>query len=97
MLVFGIAFEIPVFVVLLNLAGVVKGRQLADHRPWIIVGLFVFAAVATPSADPFTMTFMAVPMVLLFFVAEIIARWNDRRRARNKPYAGLSPDEASQL
>ena len=63
----------------------------------IIVGLFVFAAVATPSADPFTMTFMAVPMVLLFFVAEIIARWNDRRRARNKPYAGLSPDEASQL
>ncbi|MAO81499.1 twin-arginine translocase subunit TatC [uncultured Nocardioides sp.] len=97
MLVFGIAFEIPVFVVLLNLAGVVKGRQLAEHRPWIIVGLFVFAAVATPSADPFTMTFMAVPMVVLFFFAEIIARWNDRRRERNKPFAGLSPDETSSL
>ena len=97
MLVFGIAFEIPVFVVLLNLAGVVKGRQLAAYRPWIVVGSFIFAAIATPSVDPFTMTFMAVPMVLLFFVSEIIARWNDRRRARRNPYAHLSPDEVSPL
>jgi sec-independent protein translocase protein TatC len=97
LLVFGIAFEIPVFVVMLNLAGVVKGRQLAAYRPWIIVGSFIFAAIATPSADPFTMTFMAVPMVLLFFVSEIIARWNDRRRARHNKFANLSPDEVSPL
>ena len=97
LLVVGIAFEIPVFVVLLNLAGVVKGRQLAEHRPWIVIGLFVFAAIATPSADPFTMTFMAVPMVVLFFIAEVIARFSDRRKERNKPFAGLSPDEASVL
>ena len=74
LLVFGIAFEIPVFVVMLNLAGVIKGKSLGAHRPWIIVGTFVFAAVATPSGDPFTMTFMAVPMVLLFLVSEVIAR-----------------------
>jgi sec-independent protein translocase protein TatC len=97
LLVFGIAFEIPLFVVLLNLAGVVSGKGLGAHRPWIIVGVFVFAAVATPSADPFTMTFMAVPMVLLFLLAEQIARYNDRRRARRDPSAGLSPDEASTL
>ncbi|MDQ4053152.1 MAG: twin-arginine translocase subunit TatC [Actinomycetota bacterium] len=97
MLVFGIAFEIPLFVVLLNLAGVLPGRALAAHRPWIIVGTFIFAAIATPSADPFTMTFMAVPMVLLFLVSEQIARFNDRRRARNRKNAGLSPDEASPL
>ena len=97
LLVFGIAFEIPVFVVMLNLAGVVKGKQLGAHRPWIIVGSFIFAAIATPSADPFTMTFMAVPMVLLFFISEIIARWNDRRRARNNKFANLSPDEVSPL
>lgn len=96
-LVFGIAFEIPVFVVLLNLAGVVSGKSLGAHRPWIIVGIFIFAAVATPSADPFTMTFMAVPMVVLFFISEIIARFNDRRRAKRGPNAGLSPDEASVL
>ena len=97
LLVFGIAFNIPVFVVLLNMVGVVKGSSLAAHRPWIIVGTFIFAAVATPSADPFTMTLMAVPMVLLFLVSEAIARVNDRRRARNAPNAGLGPDELSPL
>jgi sec-independent protein translocase protein TatC len=97
MLVFGIAFEIPLFVVLLNLAGVVSGRALGNHRPWIIVGTFVFAAVATPSADPFTMTFMAIPMVVLFLISEQIARLNDRRRASRRKNAGLSPDEISPL
>ncbi len=84
LLVFGIAFEIPVFIVLLNLAGVVTGKWLGEHRAWIIVGVFVFAAIVTPSTDPFTMCFMAVPMVLLFFVSEVIARANDRRRARDR-------------
>ena len=97
LLVFGIAFEIPLFVVLLNLAGVVSGKSLGAYRPWIIVGTFTFAAIATPSADPFTMTFMAIPMVLLFVVSEVIARFNDRRRARRRPYAGLDPDQPSPL
>ncbi|HSX67957.1 twin-arginine translocase subunit TatC [Nocardioides sp.] len=95
LIVFGIAFEIPVFVVLANLAGVVRGQSLGAHRHWIIIGVFVFAAVATPSTDPFTMCAMAIPMVLLFLVSELIARLNDRRRARRSPNAGLSPDEAS--
>jgi len=97
LLVFGIAFEIPVFVVLLNMVGVLRGKTLARYRPWIIIGTFVFAAAATPSTDPFTMTLMAAPMVLLFFISEIIARANDRRRARAKPYAGLDPDTPSPL
>jgi sec-independent protein translocase protein TatC len=97
LLVFGIAFEIPVFVVLLNLAGVLKGKTLGAHRPWIIIGSFLFAAVATPSGDPFTMTFMAVPMVILFGISEVIARFNDRRRARRSLNAGLSPDEISPI
>jgi sec-independent protein translocase protein TatC len=97
LIVFGIAFEIPLFVVLLNLAGVVSGKALGNHRPWIIVGTFLFAAIATPSADPFTMTFMAVPMVILFLVSEQIARFNDRRRDKKRKNAGLSPDELSPL
>jgi sec-independent protein translocase protein TatC len=84
LLVFGIAFEIPVFIVLLNLAGVVTGKWLGEHRSWIIIGVFVFAAIVTPSTDPFTMCFMAVPMVVLFFISEVIARANDRRRARDR-------------
>lgn len=96
-LVFGLAFEIPVFVVLLNLAGIVTGKALGAHRPWIIIGIFVFAAAATPSTDPFTMTLMAVPMVVLFLISEVIARIHDRRKAGRRPGAGLSPDEISPL
>ncbi len=96
LLVFGISFEIPLFVVLLNLVGVVSGAALARHRAWIIVGTFVFAAVATPSTDPFSMTLLALPMTLLFLVSEVIARLIDRRRARadGSPW---SDDEASPL
>ena len=82
LLVFGVAFEIPLFVVLLNLAGVVSGKTLGAYRPWIVVGTFVFAAIATPSTDPFSMVMLAGPMTLLFFVSEGIARIVDRRRAR---------------
>jgi sec-independent protein translocase protein TatC len=97
LLVFGLAFEIPVFVIMLNRAGVVKGRTLARYRPWIIIAIFVFAAVATPSTDPFTMTFMAVPMVVLYFISEVLARMHDNRKERDRPNAGLSPDEVSPL
>ncbi len=84
LLVFGIAFEIPLFVVMLNLAGVVSGKALGRYRPWIILGTFVFAAVATPSTDPFSMTMLAVPMLVLFLIAELIARAVDRARGRGK-------------
>ena len=94
LLVFGVAFEIPLFVLLLNLAGVVSGRTLGTYRPWIVVGTFVFAAVATPSTDPFSMLMLALPMVLLFLVSEVIARVVDRRRGRHA-FDGLDDDEAS--
>ncbi len=55
LLVFGISFEIPLFVIMLNLAGIVSGKALGRYRPWIILGTFIFAAVATPSTDPFSM------------------------------------------
>jgi len=82
LLVFGVAFEIPLFVIMLNLAGVVSGKQIGKYRPWIVIGTFVFAAVATPSTDPFSMLMLAVPMLVLFILAEIIARFVDRMRAR---------------
>lgn len=97
LLVFGIAFEIPVFVILLNAAGIVKGAALGAHRPWIVIGVFIFAAVATPSTDPFTMLFLAIPMVALFGISEVIARVMDRRRAEADPVAGLADDEMSDL
>jgi sec-independent protein translocase protein TatC len=100
LLVFGIAFEIPLFVVMLSLAGVVSGKALGEFRPWIIVGTFVFAAVATPSTDPFSMLMLALPMTLLFLLSEGIARLIDRRRRRLAAaggLAGLGDDVASPL
>lgn len=97
MLVFGVAFEIPLFVVMLNLAGVVSGKTLGAYRPWIVIGTFVFAAVATPSTDPFSMIFLAVPMALLFLVSEVIARAVDRRRAHADGLSMLGDDEQSDL
>jgi sec-independent protein translocase protein TatC len=97
LLVFGISFEIPLFVVMLNLAGVVSGKALGRYRPFIILGTFVFAAVATPSTDPFSMLFLAVPMLALFLVAEMIARGVDRSRGRKDVTAGLADDEISPL
>ena len=82
LLVFGVAVELPFFLVLLNLAGVVTGAQLGAHRSIIIMGAIVFAAIATPSTDPFSMLMLATPMVVLFIVAEIVARVLDRRRGR---------------
>lgn len=83
-LVFGIAYEIPLFVIMLNLAGVVSGKAIGKYRPWIVIGTFVFAAVATPSTDPFSMLMLALPMLVLFFIAEIVARIADRARGRNE-------------
>jgi sec-independent protein translocase protein TatC len=98
LLVFGVAFEIPLFVVMLNLAGVVSGQALGRYRPWIILGTFVFAAVATPSTDPFSMLFLAVPMLLLFVLAEVIARLVDRARGRGRESTDQwADDEVSPL
>jgi sec-independent protein translocase protein TatC len=56
-----------------------------------IVGIFVFAAVATPSTDPLSMLFLAVPMTVLYGLAEVLAHFADRRRrrAKDEPSASL--------
>jgi len=97
LLVFGVAFEIPLFVVMLNLVGVLPGRVLGRYRPWIVLGTFVFAAIATPSTDPFSMLFLAVPMLVLFGISEVITRAIDRSRARRAEAQGFGLDEASPL
>lgn len=96
LLVFGVAFEIPLFVIMLNLAGIVSGKALGRHRPWIVIGTFVFAAVATPSTDPYSMLMLALPMLLLVVLSEVIARLLDRRRGRNRPEE-LDDDAVSPL
>ncbi|MDN4175124.1 twin-arginine translocase subunit TatC [Nocardioides sp. SOB77] len=94
LLVFGVAFEIPLFVIMLNLAGVVSGKALGRYRPWIVIGTFIFAAVATPSTDPFSMLMLALPMLVLFLVAELVARLVDRSRGRGADSTDQWDDDA---
>jgi sec-independent protein translocase protein TatC len=96
-LAFGLAFLLPVLMVGLNLAHVLPGRLMLKSWRVSIFLIAVFAAVMTPTPDPWTMLFMAIPMVALFFIATGISLLVDRKRAKDNPYAGLSDDEASPL
>jgi sec-independent protein translocase protein TatC len=97
--IFGIAFELPLVFVLLNLARVLTHERFAKWRRLIIFLVFAFAAVATPSPDPISMLLLAVPCVALVECAEVFAYFNDRRRARlmaADPFPGLSPEEVAE-
>lgn len=71
---FGAAFEFPLLLVFLLLANVVSTAALRRSRRWAIVGLTVFAAVITPSQDPFSMLFMVVPLYVFYEAAIVVGR-----------------------
>jgi sec-independent protein translocase protein TatC len=97
-LVFSISFEVPLLIVMLNLVGVVPAHRLRQWWRAAIFAIFVFAAVATPSQDPFTMSALAIPMCLLYGVAVLIATLHDRRvAARGPAYGDLADDELSPI
>ena len=81
-LFFGIGFLLPLILVALNFAGILTGAKIAAAWRWIILGSFVFGAVATPNGDPVGMTIVAIPMIVLSAIALAGALINDRRRAR---------------
>jgi len=74
MAVFGLTFEFPVVLVSLELAGVLTPRKLSSWRRWAIVLIVVFAAVITPSGDPFSMLALAVPMYVFYEVSIVIGK-----------------------
>jgi sec-independent protein translocase protein TatC len=71
---FGVAFEFPVLIVFLLLARVISVEQLRRWRRYVIVGIVAFAAVITPSQDPYSLLLMSVPMYLFYEIAIIIGR-----------------------
>lgn len=94
LLIFGLAFELPLVMVLFNLSGVLTHQRFRKWRRMIIFGVFAFAAVATPSPDPISMLLLAVPCVILVEAAEVFVWANDRRKAkRGTVYGGLTPEE----
>ncbi|MEU3775006.1 twin-arginine translocase subunit TatC [Streptomyces sp. NPDC032472] len=95
--VFGLAFELPLLLILLNFTGVITAKRLAGWWRGMVLGITIFAAFATPTGDPLTMLSLAAPIVALYFIALGICLVNDRRRRRNNPDALLDDDEASEL
>ena len=79
-LLFGLAFELPVFLISLNLIGFLRGTTIL--RPWRIwvFSIVLFTAAFTPTADPLTMLLLAVPLIFLYFLAGLFALLNDKRR-----------------
>jgi sec-independent protein translocase protein TatC len=71
---FGFAFEFPLLLMFLLLVGVVNTRQLRASRRWAAVGLTTFAAIITPSQDPFSLLFMAIPLYIFYELAILIGR-----------------------
>ncbi|PKW25343.1 twin-arginine translocase subunit TatC [Phycicoccus duodecadis] len=97
-LVFGIGFLFPVVLVGLNAIGLMPASRLIKGWRVSVVLIFVFAAVATPTADPFTMFVFALPLTALYFGAWFVCRVIDRRKEANRPeWLDVDDTEASEL
>ena len=85
-LAFGLAFEVPVVVVVLVITGIVSVEQLREWRGYVVVAIFVVAAVVTPP-DVVSQVALAIPMCLLYEIGIVVAQAVSRRR---KAEPGLS-------
>ncbi|TXK19970.1 twin-arginine translocase subunit TatC [Homoserinibacter sp. GY 40078] len=81
----GIAFVLPVFVVVLNLLGVLSARTILRGWRLALVGIVLFSALVTPAADVFSMFLVAVPMALLYLAAVLVVLVRERRMRRRAP------------
>ncbi|UNO43708.1 twin-arginine translocase subunit TatC [Streptomyces sp. MST-110588] len=95
-IVFGLSFQLPLMLVMLNFGGVLSARRMRGWWRGMVLGITVFSAVATPSTDPLTMIVLAAPICLLYFAAVVVATMNDNRRER-RVAEGPADDEASEL
>jgi sec-independent protein translocase protein TatC len=94
LLVFGLAFQLPVLLVSLNRLGIVTGQALGNFRGPAIVLCAGFSAIATPTTDAFTMLVLMIPMIIMYEIAEVLCRMNDKRRQARADNPGLAGSPA---
>jgi sec-independent protein translocase protein TatC len=93
LLLFGIAFELPVLVCLLGILGVVDAPMLRKHRSSAIIGITILAALFAPP-DAISMLILGVPMVLMFEASIFVVQWIGNRRSASRK---VPPEENSSL
>lgn len=74
MALFGATFEFPVILVALELAGVLSPKRLLGWWRYAIIAITALAAIFTPSADPFSMLVLAVPLIVFYFLAILVGK-----------------------
>jgi sec-independent protein translocase protein TatC len=96
---FGIVFELPLVIIMLNMAGILTHERFRKWRRMLIFGVFLIAGLVNPSPDPWTMLLLGGVAVVLVELAEVFVYFNDKRRARlhPSPYAGLADDQLSPI
>ena len=94
---FGLCFELPLILVMLNIIGVLPHSRFKKWRRLIIFLVFVFAGIASPSPDPITMLMLGAVCMVLVEAAEAIVYLNDRRRGRLTPFEGLTEEQFAEL
>ncbi len=97
LLVFGLAFVLPVVLVLLNFIGVLSAKSILKSWRIAIFIIAIVAALATPVSDPMSMLLVMVPMTLLYFVAVGIAWLHDKRASKNAKALGIDLSEFEDL
>lgn len=81
LLAFGVVFEIPVFIFFLAKIGVVNAKMLSRHRRYAVLVIFIVAAVLTPTPDVITQTLMALPMMVLYEVGIVVAKFAQKKKS----------------
>ena len=87
---FGLAFEVPVVVVILVMSGLVSVEQLREFRSYAVVGIFTLAAFITPP-DAVSMLSLAIPMCVLYEIGIFFAQMVARRKTREDAAGGTAP------
>jgi sec-independent protein translocase protein TatC len=97
LIIFGVSFELPLLLIMLNQIGMISSAKLSKWRRYSIFGMVVFAGLVVPGNDPVTMLALAMALILLYELSVQVTRIHDRRAGKRDKLAELADDEASAL